>query len=216
MSQSFFETMQTVSMVIAIVMLVVTIALFFLLKIYDAFMDLSGIKRKRGIKEIQEDSDYTTRLNKEKRAKNKKQKIMTTSGQINYQSAPRPATPPPPPPAMGNVEGTSVLNEAAATSQETDVLTSNGNETQVLAQEGNTNETQVLTSEGNANETQVLAPQGNANETQVLTSEGNANETQVLTPQGTINETQVLPQTPDNSFVIERRIIEIHTEEVMV
>lgn len=164
--------------IFSVVMLLVTVVLFFALRIYKAFMDLTGISAKRAIREMEEDADYTTRLNKKKQKKTKKG-VMTKTGRIDYAGASQAAVPPP---------------QAPQFSAPTD-----------KTEAGNVSETETLNDV--QNETQVLTDV--ADETQVLTEA--ADETQVLT--ASVNETQTTEN--DGFFVVERTILEVHTEETI-
>lgn len=165
--------------IFSIIMLVVTVILFFVLNIYKAFMFLSGIDRKRGIRAMEEGTDDTTKLNGKKHSKSKK--VMTQTGRINYAGAEQT-------PAGTNTSSTSASPQSEARSKEA-----------AQAMDGTQKETEVLSE--------------TINETEVLTEK-------IYEPgqEQTAGETQLLDdseQADDGFFVMERTIIEIHTEEMM-
>lgn len=164
--------------IFSIIMLVVTVVLFFVLNIYKAFMFLSGIDRKRGIRAMEEGTDDTTRLNGKKHSKSKK--VMTQTGRIDYAGAEQT-------PTDANTSSTPVSPQTEARSKEA-----------------------AQTMEGTQKETEILTEK--INETEVLTEK-------IYEPgqEQTAGETQLLDneQTDDGFFVMERTIIEIHTEEMM-
>ena len=178
--------------ILAGIMFVVSVLVFFLLKIPTVIGDLTGANARKAIENIRSQNestgDKTYRSSKVNRERGKITDKITPSGRLIKD----------PSHSLHGAMGTEKIS------------------TQELHPEDVTNETTVLT-EGN--ETTVLTGElTGANETTVLTGElTGANETTVLSYVAAANETTVLNvQTSGNAFVIEYEITYIHTNEVIV
>ncbi len=71
MGQEFFHGLYIGCGIFAIIMLLLAVALFFLLKIYTAFLFLTGIGRKRALREMEENAEFTSNLRKKGRGRKK-------------------------------------------------------------------------------------------------------------------------------------------------
>lgn len=192
--------------VLAGVMLVVTVLLFFLLKIPTVIGDLTGANARKAIENIRNQNESTGEKNHLTSAVNRERgKLtdkMTPSGRLIKNPS-------------HSLRGAAMYTEKISTqklqpdngSNETTVLGQGGNETTVLGQ--GANETTVL-GQG-SNETTVLG-QG-ASETMGITGELSrpASETTVLSHETAVHAAPSF----ESSFVIEYEITYTHTDEVI-
>ena len=206
MTVELLKNMATISFIISAVMLVVTVVLFFVLKIPQVFGDLSGRTEKKAIENIRQMNS--------KENKHTIQPTQPDTGEIQRTGRTDKISP------SGKIAkrtgrllsgnrtakiNTELLTSDGKNSKETTLLENESNETTLLENEGN--ETTLLESEGNEttllkneeNETTILKNEGN--ETTILNSENN--ETTILNSQ--IGETSVLSpeQTQDNTDIKE-------------
>ena len=198
MSVELLQTLSLVSYVVAGIIALIAVALFFLLDIKKVIGDVTGSTERKAINSIrQQNATSGERLYKptpENAAK----------GRFTDEIAPRgeslPKTENRQPFAEENYrttalttasEGTSVLDPAL---NETTVLsgTAASNETTVLSGTAASNETTVLSGTAASNETTVLSGTAASNETTVLSGAVASNETTVLSGTAVPNETTVL------------------------
>ena len=226
MTVELLKNMATISFIISAVMLVVTVVLFFVLKIPQVFGDLSGRTEKKAIENIRQMNS--------KENKHTIQQTQPDTGEIQRTGRTDKISP------SGKIAkrtgrllsgnrtakiNTELLTADGKNSKETTLLENESNETTFL--ENESNEITLLESEGNEttllkneeNETTLLENEGNEttllkneeNETMLLKNEGNEttilnaenNETTILNSQ--IGETSVISpeQTQDNTDIKE-------------
>ena len=206
MTYEGFRYLFIIAAIVAAVMLIVTVLLYFLFKIPSVIGDLSGATARKAIKEIREQNEKTGDKGYSPSAYNVQRGKVTDkisgSGRINRNASS----------GFGGINtskiSTQSLIEQAQASETTVLENMQGDSTTVLNPQSN--ETTVLNQQ--SNETTVLSPQ--------------SNETTVLSPQDTSVETVQLSQCqvsdkPDNSpavtqdtlFAIEYDITFINTNE---
>lgn len=186
--------------IFAIAMLVVAIVLFFVFRIPSVFLDLTGISAKRAIREIENSAENEGVQESSKRVKRKKEKkIMTPTGRINYKEDDLKAS-------------SQALSDNTLQRSYTEKL--KANETLVLEEEAvDDNVTQVLEEALESDATQVLEEALDGNATQIL-NELEGKEADQTAAQSWKKE--AVYEEQDAFFIIERTILEIHTEEVIV
>lgn len=185
--------------IFAIAMLVVAIVLFFAFRIPSVFLDLTGISAKRAIREIENSAENEGAQENSKRVKRKKgKKMMTPTGRINYKED------------ASDVSSGSLSGNTLQRSHTEELKV---NETLVLEEEAvDDNVTQVLEKALDGNATQVLEEAVDNNATQVLNDfEGKVGQTAAKSW-----KKEAVYEEQDDFFIIERTILEIHTEEVIV
>ena len=173
--------------ILAGIMLAVTIAVFFKLKIADVIGYFTGANKRKAVEQIRMNNENgedklnnrTDRLNRDRRRVTDK---ISPSGRILKN----------PSQSLFSGVGTEKLR--------TDQLAQNVGTMPAAEEISGGNETTLLT----GNETTVLSCESRANETTVLSCESGANETTVLNA-----------QPAGNAFVIEYEITYIHTNEVI-
>lgn len=192
-----FVLIQNVALILAGIFFLVTIILFFALKIPAVIGDLSGATARKAIENIRNQNESTGDKGHSSSAVNVERGKLTdkisNSGKILH--------------APSDKLGVGMKTEKISTQR----LTDDPNETTVLYSGGN--ETTVLSDMNTgAGETTLLNEP--AGETTLL-SEINFGETSKLTEE--VPLTQVTPSAPVmNIFVIERDITFIHSQEVIV
>ena len=97
-----YHTLYLACMVAAICFLVVALVLFIVLKIPRVFMSLTGLERRKAIKELDESVAYTNQLdssqlmrNKYARRNRRNSKMVTPTGSLKLPNKPNPAVPAP-------------------------------------------------------------------------------------------------------------------------
>ncbi|MBQ9247981.1 MAG: hypothetical protein IJ171_05275 [Ruminococcus sp.] len=193
MSYDIYRYIFLISAGLAVLCLILSVILFFVLKIPRVIGDLTGSTAKKAIESIRNQNEKsgdkvhkTSYVNKQRGRITDK---MTDSGKLIPTASVNEGG------AMATAKiSTTVLATQARESYEASLL------------EGNTEETTILDS-SSGNETTVLS-QNTGNETTVL-SQGFYNP-------NTADETSILSQNEANVFVIEYELTFIHTDEVII
>lgn len=189
MTYEVFRYIYYGGMFCAIAFLLVTVILFFALKIPQVIGDLTGATARRAIEDIRNKNEATGEKAYKSSAVNKERGRLTDKISQSGRLIPQ--------------EGRGGMTGAMSTEKIS---------TQKLASD----ETAVLSS---SNETTLLYSPSNGNEATVLSSQAGGNETTLLTPdmysQTDMGETSQLQQVV-GMFVIEQEITFIHTQEVIV
>ena len=193
MSYDIYRYIFLISAGLAVLCLILSVILFFVLKIPRVIGDLTGSTAKKAIESIRNQNEKsgdkvhkTSYVNKQRGRITDK---MTDSGKLIPTASVNEGG------AMATAKiSTTVLATQARESYEASLL------------EGNTEETTIMDS-SSGNETTVLS-QNTGNETTVL-SQGFYNP-------NTADETSILSQNESNVFVIEYELTFIHTDEVII
>ena len=193
MSYDIYRYIFLISAGLAVLCLILSVILFFVLKIPRVIGDLTGSTAKKAIESIRNQNEKsgdkvhkTSYVNKQRGRITDK---MTDSGKLIPTASVNEGG------AMATAKiSTTVLATQARESYEASLL------------EGNTEETTILDS-SSGNETTVLS-QNTGNEKTVL-SQGFYNP-------NTADETSILSQNEANVFVIEYELTFIHTDEVII
>lgn len=162
MSVELLQTLSLVSFIVAGVLLLVGIALFFLLDVPKLYGDISGRTAKKAIEAIRQQNEE--------------------SGGKTLSSGPLTADKKKRTDKIGNAnknnDGTQKLHtkDSSAKASETTVLKKSTGETTVLTGELPANETTLLTGASSANETALLTKPSSASETTLLTSPSYTNK----------------------------------------
>ena len=195
------------------IMFVVSVLVFFLLKIPTVIGDLTGANARKAIEHIRNQNEYTgdktSRISQVNRERGKLTDKISPSGTLIKN----------PSHSLFGATGTEKIStqrlHTENVTSETTVLPS-ASETTVLTGAMGASETTVLTGVMGASETTVLTGVMGASETTVLTGVMGAPETTVLNQGNYVSETTVLnAQTWNTEFVIEYEITYIHTDEVI-
>lgn len=185
--------------ILAVIMLLITIILFFALKIPAVIGDLSGATARKAIENIRNQNESTGEKEHAPSAVNRERGRLTDKISPSGNLLRNPSN------KLGGGMRTEKIStqKLSEDANETTVLYSGGNETTVLGG----NETTILS----GNETTVLSNMG-AGETTLLSDMGVNGETGKLT-----TEASVMPAAPAVSiFEIEYEITFIHSQEVIV
>lgn len=193
MSYDIYRYIFLISAGLAVLCLILSVILFFVLKIPRVIGDLTGSTAKKAIESIRNQNEKsgdkvhkTSYVNKQRGRITDK---MTDSGKLIPTASVNEGG------AMATAKiSTTVLATQARESYEASLL------------EGNTEETTILDS-SSGNETTVLS-QNTGNETTVLSQD-------FYNP-NTADETSILSQNEANVFVIEYELTFIHTDEVII
>ena len=86
-SMEIFHILKNIFLALGIILFVAAVVEFFAFNIKKIFQDLSGITRKREIRQMTEDTEYTGQL-KRRSAGARHEKMMTPSGRLSSASAP--------------------------------------------------------------------------------------------------------------------------------
>lgn len=162
MSVELLQTLSLVSFIVAGVLLLVGIALFFLLDVPKLYGDISGRTAKKAIEAIRQQNEESSGTTLSSGPLTAEQKKRTNKiGNASKQST-----------------GTQKLHtkDLSAKANETTVLKKSTGETTVLTGASSASETTVLTNPSSASETTVLTNLSSASETTVLTSPSYENE----------------------------------------
>lgn len=193
MSYDIYRYIFLISAGLAVLCLILSVILFFVLKIPRVIGDLTGSTAKKAIESIRNQNEKsgdkvhkTSYVNKQRGRITDK---MTDSGKLIPTASVNEGG------AMATAKiSTTVLATQARESYEASLL------------KGNTEETTILDS-SSGNETTVLS-QNTGNETTVLSQD-------FYNP-NTADETSILSQNEANVFVIEYELTFIHTDEVII